>query len=288
MPSVGLAGDRVAGDDRDRQRQEQRQHDGERGERDEQPVAGDLAEEGRPVAAAAVRRCGHLDRDRDDDRDRGQHGEQGLLRRRPKTSRSSERRNRRPTGGRGSGRRRPTARPSQPLTSKPSPVSATNTSSRFGRVDGELRAPARRRAPAPAQTFSGSAAPSAAVTPPVRVDRPGADRAGQRSAAASPGRSVSTATRGCRLRAQLGERALGDQPADVHDADVRADLLDLGQQVGGEQHGGAVGGELAGPACAPRGCPAGPGRWSARPARAARAAAAAPRRCRAAAACPSE
>ena len=40
------------------------------------------------------------------------------------------------------------------------------------------------------------------------------------------------------------------------------------------------------PARAPRGCPAGPARWSARRGRAARAAAAARRRCRAAAACP--
>jgi len=35
-----------------------------------------------------------------------------------------------------------------------------------------------------------------------------------------------------------------DQLADVHDADMRADLFDLGEQVGGEQHGDATGGEI--------------------------------------------
>src|SRR5579859_2953272 len=36
--------------------------------------------------------------------------------------------------------------------------------------------------------------------------------------------------------AQLGQRALEHQPAGAHHPDVRADLLDLGQQVGGDEH----------------------------------------------------
>ena len=49
---VGLAGDRVPGDRRDGQRQEQAELDGQRGQRDEQAVLGDRAEE---VGSAAAR-----------------------------------------------------------------------------------------------------------------------------------------------------------------------------------------------------------------------------------------
>src|SRR5580658_5447466 len=44
--------------------------------------------------------------------------------------------------------------------------------------------------------------------------------------------------------AEFGQRALEDQPAGTHYPDVGADLLDLGQQVRGDEHGGAVGGDL--------------------------------------------
>src|SRR6516165_7007954 len=44
--------------------------------------------------------------------------------------------------------------------------------------------------------------------------------------------------------AQPGQRALEDQPPGAHHPDVRADLLDLGEQVRGDEHGGAVGGDL--------------------------------------------
>ena len=44
--------------------------------------------------------------------------------------------------------------------------------------------------------------------------------------------------------AQLGQRALEHQPPGAHHAHVRADLLHLGQQVRGDEHGGAVGGDL--------------------------------------------
>src|SRR4051794_7854158 len=43
---------------------------------------------------------------------------------------------------------------------------------------------------------------------------------------------------------QIAQRALRDQPPAAHDADVGADLLDLRQQVRGEEHGRAFGGEL--------------------------------------------
>ena len=45
--------------------------------------------------------------------------------------------------------------------------------------------------------------------------------------------------------AQLVQGSLVDQPAGPHDADVRADLLDLGEQVRGDEDGGAIGGNLA-------------------------------------------
>ena len=52
-PDVGLAGDRVARDRCDRQRQEEPELDGEGGECDEQAVVGDGAEEVRSVATAS-------------------------------------------------------------------------------------------------------------------------------------------------------------------------------------------------------------------------------------------
>ncbi len=42
----------------------------------------------------------------------------------------------------------------------------------------------------------------------------------------------------------VGQRPLGEQPAGAHDPDVGGDLLDLGEQVAGDQDGGAVSGEL--------------------------------------------
>src|SRR3954452_23307570 len=45
---------------------------------------------------------------------------------------------------------------------------------------------------------------------------------------------------GLGTRAQLCGRALGDELPDVHHADVRADLFDLGQQMAGHEHGCAV------------------------------------------------
>jgi hypothetical protein len=77
---VGLAGHRVTGDGRDRDRQEELDFEGQRGERHEEAVAGDRRQELRPTLVAAGRgRGGHLHRDRDDDRDRGQDGEARLV-----------------------------------------------------------------------------------------------------------------------------------------------------------------------------------------------------------------
>src|SRR5579875_900018 len=45
-------------------------------------------------------------------------------------------------------------------------------------------------------------------------------------------------------RPQLGQRPLGQEPPLGHHRGVGADLLDLGQQVAGEEDGGAVGGQL--------------------------------------------
>src|SRR5690606_38811314 len=44
--------------------------------------------------------------------------------------------------------------------------------------------------------------------------------------------------------AERGDGAVGDEFAGTHDGGVRAHLLDLGQQVGGDEHGGAAGGDL--------------------------------------------
>src|SRR6478736_4182300 len=43
---------------------------------------------------------------------------------------------------------------------------------------------------------------------------------------------------------EFGQAGLGHQLSDVHDSDVRADLLDLGQQVGGQHHSDAGGRKL--------------------------------------------
>src|SRR5438874_2161651 len=45
---------------------------------------------------------------------------------------------------------------------------------------------------------------------------------------------------------QLGDGALGQQLAEGHDGDVGTDLLDLGEQVAGEEDGCALGGQLLG------------------------------------------
>jgi hypothetical protein len=67
-----LARDRVPGDDPDGERQEQGDRGRERGDRHEQPVVRDVAEERRTAVVAAGR---HPDGDRDEDRHQGERAE---------------------------------------------------------------------------------------------------------------------------------------------------------------------------------------------------------------------
>ena len=131
---------------------------------------------------------------------------------------------------------------------------------------------------------SGASPPSSAVTSRPAGRDVGQPEPGQHlrgplglgGADQDPGRAAA---------AQLLQRALEHQLAGAHHAHVRADLLHLGQQVRGHEHRGAVGGDLPDQARGPRGCPAGRGRWSARPGSSARAAAAGRPRWPAAASC---
>ena len=155
---VGLAGDRVAGDHRDGQRQEQAHLDGQRGQRHEQAVVGDRAEEvggvarrGREavVLTAIEMKTGTAARTTSPAR----------LRRRRKISRSSERRNR------GEGRRTPGR-----AATRPAVTSAADIESLPGERDEDVleRAGRPRRKPvteSPActqaeTTFSGATEPS--------------------------------------------------------------------------------------------------------------------------------
>ena len=151
----------------------------------------------------------------------------------------------------------------QPLTSKPSPVSETNTSSSGGRATTEARARRRRRAPArrrpsraPPRRGDRSRCP-AVVRTSVRPSSPSTRAASRGGVGLDRGLGGATGP-------QLGAGALGDQPARVHDPDVGAHLLDLGEQVARDQHRRAVAGQRRRSAGGPPGCPAGRGRWSAR------------------------
>src|SRR5690348_2861210 len=73
---AGLAGHRVTGHDRYRQRQHQREEHGQRREGEEHAVSCDLVEEGRPAAVAAA---AQLQRHADQHRDAGQNREQGQV-----------------------------------------------------------------------------------------------------------------------------------------------------------------------------------------------------------------
>ena len=53
-----------------------------------------------------------------------------------------------------------------------------------------------------------------------------------------------TATRGAAVRRSAAQLALEDQLAEAHHADVRGHLLDLGQQVRGDEDGDPVGRDL--------------------------------------------
>ena len=67
-----LAGDRVAGEQSGRERQEERLDHHQPRERREESVGQDLIEEGRALAAIRTGRRGQFERDHHDDRDRGE------------------------------------------------------------------------------------------------------------------------------------------------------------------------------------------------------------------------
>ena len=197
------------------------------------PFSGDRGEEVR-TAARHRTLIRELDRDRDDHRHGREHGEAGPVA--PPAEDEPQLRTEepgadpahRPAVGEARDRR------AQPLTSKPSPVSETNTSSRSGATIAE--APHRH-----------------AVVDECRHHLLRRDRAehpgdlgrshlhlGESQLAHHPGGVLRPVrldpSPGYRLRAQLLQRSLRDQPAQVHHADVAADLLHLGQQMGGEHH----------------------------------------------------
>ena len=86
----------------------------------------------------------------------------------------------------------------------------------------------------------------------------------------APGRRRASAPRAARsARCSASSRSCSTSRPRSSDADPGAQLLDLGEQVAGQEDRGAGRVELAAAGRGSRGCPAGPARWSARPARAA-------------------
>ena len=163
------------------------------------------------------------------------------LRRRPKISRSSERRNR---GDGAAADATGVGRAAQPLTSKPSPVSATNRSSRSAAPRPEARhrhagVHAARRRPSRAATVA-------------ELGRHAAGRASRRRSArarAGPARpprgwSVSTRTRGSAPAAQLGAACPGRPACPTCITPTWVQICSTSdEQVAGDQHGGALVGQ---------------------------------------------
>ena len=282
---VGLAGDRVAGDDRDGQRQEQPELDGQRGERDEQAVVGDGRKKSGPsgrgcaseILTAMAIRTGTAART----------SSPAWLRRRPKISRSSERRNRVRQPPRRGARPRTVGRrtTAQPLTSKPSPVSETNRSSRLGRPT------VNAATPTPACTQRGddllgcdARRAARGTSPGAGVDVGQAELAHDPRAAAS-GWSVSTPQPRCRPDRGARRRCPG-RPA-ARRASRRGGCTSARpRRAGGWRPARWCRRRPATRrAGAPRGCPGGRARWSARRGPAGPGARAGRRRWRAAAAC---
>ncbi len=262
---------------------------------------------GRPVSVARRR---HPHRDAEQDRRQGQHRQQRdvaspaedqpqLGPHEPRRSRASAgrrgvRRSRRP-GVAAPGRRRrgsDAAAPSRRAhssTSKPSPVSPTKSSSRSGRSTTSwcTGTPARTSAAVTA-ALSTAAEVGDDLYPCRRARRPRPARSARpRRAPGSPRPAgvVCTRTRVTDAEPEVVQRALEDQAAVAHHADVRAHLLDLAQQVRGHEDRRALRRDLAHQGPHLPGALAGQGRSSARRGRTARAAAAAHRPDRAAAAC---
>ena len=291
MPALRLAGDRVARRDPDGQRQQERQAQEQRRDDEEQPVAGHPADEPRALAA-----------------------ERGVLREEQHRARAAAARAASPASrtmvaapaeARGAARCAHAAaarrtRAARRRVAGADGESASDIEALPGQLDEDLlearsRAP---RAPAGRRPACTSAADDLLGRHRARAARDTVTPVGlRRRVEPEPGRAPprrrrrASARRRARTRARrrcVGERravALEQQVAAAHDPDVRAHLLDLGQQVRRDQHGRAVRRRARAPGGGPRGCPAGRGRWSARRARAARAGAAARRPGRAAASC---
>ena len=123
---------------------------------------------------------------------------------------------------------------------RPCPVRARKTLSRSVR-----RAPRwRTRAPAPSIAATTGPHPSRGSNRSTSPSRGAAERGHRRRrrverAAASPSSSTSTPPPPC-AAGQLGQRALGDDRAGVHDRDPVAQLLDLLHVVAGVEDGHAV------------------------------------------------
>ena len=151
MPVLASPAIVVAGHHRHGHRQEQRQHDEHGRQRHEHAVVGDVVEQ-RPAVAAAVAPAGRrqLDRDRDHHRDQPEHRQDRDVA--PPPEDHGELRAQEPSGSWPRSRDflgvSPCwgPRPTQPETSKPSPVSRTKTSSR------RARSTAKPRTPTPAAT----------------------------------------------------------------------------------------------------------------------------------------
>ena len=237
-----------------RERQEQAQLDAERGERHEQAVVGDRGR-GSPARArpagcdiftAMAMITGH-------DGEHGQAGEVAPAAEDQPQLRAQEPQRPAPhgrpsccpgarPGGRSVRRGAAPPAPRQPLTSKPSPVSETNRSSRLGRCTAK---PRHRHAVVDQggdDLLGRERRRACADTLPLVHQDVGQAELAQHPRGGVPLVGLHPRPRR-RARAHLGDGTLGHEPADVHDADVGADLLDLGEQVGGDQDGGALVGE---------------------------------------------
>ena len=112
-------------------------------------------------------------------------------------------------------------------------VAASTTSSRVRRSGAELRRPGCRRRPAARSSSAASSSRTSSRSPSRSSTRPSS------SAAAASGVGRAHARPGRSALQQRVELVLQHQPAAVQHADPGAQLLDLGEQVAGQEHRGA-------------------------------------------------
>ena len=175
-------------------------------------------EEVRPASGRRRRRRGQtLTANGDDDRHGGEHGQAGPVA--PPPEDQPQLRPEEPGAGPAAAGPAPRAagRPCQPLTSKPSPVSDTNISSRSGATTREAAHRRRRRAPARPRPSPARRRPSSPVTScPRTVDLGQAQLPQHPRGVLGPVGLDPDPRRG--LGPQPGQRRLGHQPAQVHHA----------------------------------------------------------------------